>query len=303
MNPSTSEVRAAVVADATPARCADCGAPVTGHYCANCGQETHIETPTVRHFLREFVDQYIALEGKLGRTLRVLLTQPGQLTLDYLEGRRQRYVRPLKLYLTISLLFFGAIGLLPDSMTNPLARIDPKAENQALFEFKQDAQKDADLHGGAADGVATELGKKLTDRVERLAQLPAEEQHRLLRAKLANDAPYAMFFLLPYFALLLKWLYRKQRLRYGAHLLFSIHLHCFAFIVLAAGFLPLPEVVRTRLDWIVLAYLFFALRRVYGLGLKSTLWRLAALYALYVVAITATAVSGILATVLGGEVA
>src|ERR1700756_5195011 len=78
---------------ASPLNCMDCGAPISGNYCSNCGQETKILTPTVRQFMHEMMDQYIAVEGKLGRTLRVLATQPGQLTLDYVEGRRQRYVR------------------------------------------------------------------------------------------------------------------------------------------------------------------------------------------------------------------
>jgi hypothetical protein len=293
-------------ASAAVARCADCGAPAGGNYCAHCGQETRIETPTVGHFLREFLDQYVAFEGKLGRTLRVLLTRPGQLTLDYLQGRRQRYVRPLKLYLTISVLFFAALSLLPESW-NPVLRVDPQAEKQALVEFKRErAAQRQDAAAASQNEPSARVGASLERAIERrwldFAARPAGEQRRLLRDKLANDAPYAMFFLLPYFALLLKWLYRRRQPRYGAHLVFSIHLHCLAFLVLALGFLPVPQFVRARLDWIVLAYLFFALRRVYGLGWKANAWRLAALYVLYAAALGATALSGVLAAVLGGEV-
>jgi hypothetical protein len=95
--------------------CQDCGSAISGRYCSNCGQETEIHTPTVRQFAHEMMDQYVAVEGKLGRTLRTLIAEPGQLTVDYIQGRRQRYVRPLKLYVSISVVFFGLLGLLPDS--------------------------------------------------------------------------------------------------------------------------------------------------------------------------------------------
>ncbi len=111
--------------------CQDCAAPISGNYCSNCGQETLIETPTVRQFVHELMDQYVAVEGKLGRTLRVLITQPGQLTLDYVQGRRQRYVRPLKLYVSVSVVFFGLRGILPDSIGNPFMKVDPSATQQA----------------------------------------------------------------------------------------------------------------------------------------------------------------------------
>ena len=41
----------------------------------------------------------MALEGKLWRTLRTLLLSPGKLTMEFMRGRRQRYVKPLALYI------------------------------------------------------------------------------------------------------------------------------------------------------------------------------------------------------------
>ncbi len=287
-----------------PAYCADCGAPVSGRYCASCGQETLIETPTVRHFVQEFADQYIALEGKLGRTLRTLLTRPGQLTLDYVQGRRQRYVRPLKLYLTISVVFFGLLGLLPDSTTNLFEGVGYNLGDHATAD-KDDAVKKNTPDAAAPDDLKKDLseavGDKIAGTVKDFAGLPVEEQRKRLRERLADDAPYALFFLLPYFALVLKLVYRGRHRLYGEHLLFSLHLHSFAFLVLALGFLPLPAFIRSHLDWLLLIYLFFALRRVYGGMLWGTTWRLGLIYAFYVVALTATAVSGVMATVLGGS--
>jgi hypothetical protein len=40
-------------------------------------------------------------------TLALLALQPGKLTVEYLAGRRQRYIIPLRLCLTASFLFFA----------------------------------------------------------------------------------------------------------------------------------------------------------------------------------------------------
>jgi uncharacterized protein DUF3667 len=345
--------------------CADCGAPATGNYCAHCGQETKIETPTIRHFLHELADQYVAVEGKLGRTLRVLFSQPGQLTVDYVEGRRQRYVRPLKLYLSVSVVFFGLMGLLPDNSNGSIVNLDddkpvqqqdqgkPAPATPAVADASKKAARDdddddsdndndkkddsakkdeddkkqqgeeaqkelaaakaemkKDLKDGDVGSAGAKLGEAGADFGDKLskaletksagfAKLPPAEQRREVREKISDDAPYTMFFLLPYFALLLRWLYRKNQLRYGVHLLFSLHLHCFAFIVMAIGLLPMPSQIGTLLFWGVAAYLVMALHRVYGGTWKRTIWRTFVLGAIYMATVGGTILSTVLTTVFG----
>ena len=87
----------------TDLACRNCGTQAPLKFCPECGQETALHPPTLGEFLHEFVGHYVALEGALWRTLRLLLTRPGRLTREYLEGRRRRYVLPLRLYLTCQL--------------------------------------------------------------------------------------------------------------------------------------------------------------------------------------------------------
>src|SRR5271156_5909995 len=89
---------------AVPA-CRNCGAPASGKFCPECGQTTAPHPPTAREFLHEFVAQYVAVEGSLWITLKKL-AQPGTLTLEYFAGRKRRYIHPLRLYLTASVVFF-----------------------------------------------------------------------------------------------------------------------------------------------------------------------------------------------------
>ena len=45
-------------------------------------------------------------DGRVARTFRLLLRRPGALTIDVLEGRRARYVSPVRAYLVASLVYF-----------------------------------------------------------------------------------------------------------------------------------------------------------------------------------------------------
>lgn len=54
------------------------------------------------------VDEVLDVDGRIFRTIRLLFTRPGQLTADFLSGRRARYVHPLRLFLVVSGLYFLA---------------------------------------------------------------------------------------------------------------------------------------------------------------------------------------------------
>lgn len=98
------------VASAAAGACRNCGAATTGDaYCPHCGQETRIALPTARQFMREAAGRYVSLDGRMWRTLYSLMFRPGFLTLEYIGGRRRRYVRPGRLFLVTSILAFATI--------------------------------------------------------------------------------------------------------------------------------------------------------------------------------------------------
>jgi hypothetical protein len=89
--------------------CRNCGAVTEGAYCANCGQETGLALPTVRALLREAAGRYVALDGRLWRTMSAPLFRPGFLTVEYFAGRRRRYIRPARLFLVLSIALFALL--------------------------------------------------------------------------------------------------------------------------------------------------------------------------------------------------
>jgi hypothetical protein len=86
--------------------CLNCGDPTVGEYCPTCGQrKVDVQAP-VRAVIKDVVEDELLLSGRLPRTLFALLFRPGLLTREMLDGRIVRYVRPFKLYLASSVLFF-----------------------------------------------------------------------------------------------------------------------------------------------------------------------------------------------------
>ena len=124
MNPAARKWRlpwraGAPVGDRPPGdtRCRNCGVDAPGAFCPSCGQETRLALPRATQFLREAAGRYVAFDGKMWRTLALLLARPGFLTREYLAGRRVRYVRPARLVLVLAIVLFAAIRLTSDDLT------------------------------------------------------------------------------------------------------------------------------------------------------------------------------------------
>lgn len=100
---------AAVTSPKTPPRpdhCLNCGRAADGNFCAHCGQEVKDHTVALRPLLTDLMAEIVSWDSKLLRTVKALVFQPGFLTNEYNAGRRVPYLSPLKLYLTVSVLFF-----------------------------------------------------------------------------------------------------------------------------------------------------------------------------------------------------
>ena len=265
------------------ATCRDCAAPLHGPWCAQCGQRDVPLDPPFRELVRDaavdWVQDLLHVEGKLLRTLRVLL-RPGALTLEHAAGRRTRYVTPRRLYLTCSVFFFLLAAALPTPPVAPSPgkdhvvqvgplrmHLSPKGPEQLV----QEAQ--------AAHGLErlwlTHLARARADTVR-------------LQQAADSTLPKAMFALMPVFALILHVAYRRKGLRYVRHLTFALHVHAFAFLLLPlvllarlSGSAPLRQGVTLAVAWAVMGYLYLAMRRVYGEEGRRATSRFGVVLALY----------------------
>ncbi|KUR73128.1 hypothetical protein AQZ52_03270 [Novosphingobium fuchskuhlense] len=86
--------------------CLNCGTELVGSYCHSCGQAAHVHR-TIGAFFHDLLHGVFHFEGKVWRTLPMLALRPGQLTREYIDGRRARYVSPLALFLFSVFIMFA----------------------------------------------------------------------------------------------------------------------------------------------------------------------------------------------------
>ncbi|UOU99680.1 DUF3667 domain-containing protein [Chryseobacterium daecheongense] len=86
--------------------CLNCGHVVEERFCPHCGQE-NVEPKQPFHYLfTHFIEDFTHYDGQFWKTIKYLLFRPGKLTKEYLAGKRQLYVAPVKLYIFISFITF-----------------------------------------------------------------------------------------------------------------------------------------------------------------------------------------------------
>lgn len=110
-------------------QCKNCRSSLGGDYCQECGQRnTDLERP-IWSLVGDIFRETFELDGRAALTFKTLFLKPGELTAEFLAGRRRAYSPPLRLYLVISISFFILVAWL--------------AQSGALLEPGQDPSFDA----------------------------------------------------------------------------------------------------------------------------------------------------------------
>lgn len=174
-------------AHAHTGNCLNCGATLTGRWCASCGQPAHIHR-TVSEIWHELLHGVLHMDGKLWRTLPELARRPGELTRRYIAGERAKFVSPFALFLFSALLMYASYSLFGDS-GHAASRVNAAAAAKQLGEEVRDADRDiADLQQDLRDPEIS-AGRRQTLE-GRLAQL-RQTRDELARAAAANGAAAA----------------------------------------------------------------------------------------------------------------
>lgn len=94
----------------TEGKCANCGTPLVGPYCAMCGQERDTHRRSIKGLMHDLIEDVASLDSRILHTAQALLLQPGELPRAFREGRTRRYVPAMRLYFFVSLIFFLILG-------------------------------------------------------------------------------------------------------------------------------------------------------------------------------------------------
>lgn len=227
-------------------RCLNCEAEILGSFCHVCGQKQEALLISVGCSMGEALDELFSIDGKLLRSLGLLIFKPGSLSLYWARGRRAHYVRPLRLYMFCAFLFFFLWPLLGDPSHSAIS--------------------------GALDGFM--------DAVKDIEESPEMIVGSSFDTILNALPTVVVLAMVPIFAAMTGLVSLAARNRgenfYVRHLVFSLHCHSVAFLALIAA-MAVPASLLNIVFFTVIfglgAYMVVALRTAYKLSfLSSLIW-------------------------------
>lgn len=275
----------------TTLHCKNCGAKLTGDYCHACGQRADEPRRAVIGLVQDVFVDTLAIDGKLAKTVFLLLSRPGRLARRYLDGKRVSYSPPFRLYLFASVFFFLAVFslvnigpvepadvTLTDEMISEVEASDPAAAARLrdLAERQSAERSAAETPGENAqgapetEGVSLSLGdaswedadydgpawlepylRRMFEAGQRAVQDP-----RLFVSESRQNLPRVLLLAPVVYALvlLLLYVYRRKFYVYD-HFVISLYMHAalYAYLLLAM-LLSLIPLLGGWIWWLPLAW-------------------------------------------------
>lgn len=115
--------------------CKNCDYPMDSchKFCTNCGQKDLNKKLSLKDFIEEFFANFYAFDSKVLTSLRYLLTKPGVMSREFVNGKRLKFVNPFRLLLSLAILLGLLITLstfLEDLEANKIVKNDKKESNE-----------------------------------------------------------------------------------------------------------------------------------------------------------------------------
>jgi hypothetical protein len=211
---------------------------------------------TCRGLFDQVVAAFTSIDGRFMRSLQSLVTNPGALTVAYLQGRRRAFTTPLQLFLAANVFFFAM-------QTFSGARI-----------FSTSLESHLHIQDWAP--VAQQLVRT------RLAQTQTtiDAYTPVFNRAVALNAKSLIVLMVIPFTFLLPIVFHKSRQPFAAHIVFALHFYTFLLLLFCMALVVVTVDVRlggsglesSAVDRVLSigqmliggAYLFVATGTVYG---------------------------------------
>ncbi|MDX2070976.1 MAG: DUF3667 domain-containing protein [Haliscomenobacter sp.] len=223
--------------------CKSCAAPITGIYCAQCGQKVIQRRFTMRAIFDDVFNQISNVDHGLIYTFLMLFKKPDRVVLDYLAGKTIKYSSPFKyliFWTAVSALIYIGLG----------------------FYDQQVAGMDNFMHS-ADDQKASEFGRLYNDLMKQNFQLVS-------------------ILYIPLFAIFTWWFFKKSEFNYAEHLVANAYFSAQASIVFIPVLLfnLNIELISTLSMLIMILYYTYAIRMLFKQGWLATFFKVILIYLL-----------------------
>ena len=203
-----------------PSECVNCGAEFTGDYCHSCGQRRKVRRLTFGGAWLDFQQHILGLDNKFFRTFKSIWVNPGGVAKANIEGNRVRYMGPVSYFFVVVTLLLLIISIFGVKWTDFL-RESTEAFDTSQTERQQQFQQD-------------------------------------MMTQIYNNFRVFQFFVIPFFALAAKMLFRKSGYNFLEHmvLVFYIQAQMVFVTILNLGFYLTIDQTFLRLS-MPISFLFY----------------------------------------------
>lgn len=297
--------------------CKNCETVFTGRFCPECGQSVNDFDKPFGFIVVNFLGDFFAFDTRFFRTLKALILRPGFLPSQFFDGKRAPYAPPIRIFIFSSFLMFLLLQWQTSRIFNESLQNDTGSANFSSENSKPllDSNKTAAQHEIIINDTVisadleplvfsnpTKLRQQLDHTIEVLEknlesadnENEKKEIRQLIRTlsdpemmvnKVLKLMSWAFFLLLPVFALILKIFYFK--VHFVRHLIFSIYMHSFIFVVLIVIVL-LGFILNNTASWPILivlltipGYLILAMKNFFGQRILALLPRFVGVTVIY----------------------
>ena len=190
------------------------------NYCPYCSQKNIDTDPKLKYFFSELLSANFNLDSKIFITLKSLVLKPAELSKEFLAGKREKYITPIRLYLIISLVYFFVVSL----------DFDNKSQ---IIEIgnSETVATDSSSVSIILDEVNTDSLTEFEEGIyQKIKVLNTPSGQKIFVEKMKKNISVGMFIFIPLTALLLLILFRKKTKYYIPNLIFTIHLQSLLFL-------------------------------------------------------------------------
>ncbi|MCC6373023.1 MAG: DUF3667 domain-containing protein [Bacteroidia bacterium] len=233
--------------------CLNCGSYVKDRFCGHCGQENTETRQTFGHLVKHFVEDITHYDGAFWKTMKYLLFKPSHLTKEFLAGKRNSYLPPVRLYIFISFITFFIPYLLPefpDEFKYPLQTQVKVPDNEkteygigyksgrifyAKSRYSSVLQYDSAQKALPVNQREGWFDRWTSIKTIELGKMDPDELENRYMESFGRNIPKALFVYMPLFALIIRLFHSRKKNWFFDHAIFTIHY--FSFVLLIFSFL------------------------------------------------------------------
>jgi hypothetical protein len=256
------------------AKCFNCNATIRieDNFCSHCGQENNDKKVPIKELARDFTGDYLTVDSKLWKSLKMLIFYPGRMSRDYADGKRMTYIKPIRLYLFISFIYFLALN--SGAVDSPVIQFQSSNDNgiepsisQTSSVFSEDSvdtlKNSLQLTIGNSGFPEGDREKSRNPLVQLISVDPQFQEFA------RSCFPYVAFLMVPLLALIMFLFFKRKRRYFTEHFVLSLHIHSLMFFVMlisdgVSWLWPGFQLQQLLVLIVILCHSLIAARKMYG---------------------------------------